>query len=35
MNAKLTDPIKNVGGTIEVAIIEDPFGNNIGLITGA
>ena len=25
----------NVGGTIEVAIVEDPFGNHIGLIEGA
>ena len=25
----------NVGGTIEVAIVEDPFGNRIGLIEGA
>jgi len=27
--------ITNVGGTIEVAVLQDPFGNNIGLITGA
>lgn len=30
----LTD-VQNVGGTIEVATIVDPFGNNIGLIEGA
>ena len=29
------DPAHNVGGTIEVAIVEDPFGNHIGFITGA
>jgi predicted enzyme related to lactoylglutathione lyase len=28
-------PVNNVGGTIEVAVIKDPFGNHIGLITGA
>jgi predicted enzyme related to lactoylglutathione lyase len=28
-------PVNNVGGTTEVAIIADPFGNHIGFITGA
>jgi predicted enzyme related to lactoylglutathione lyase len=35
LGATIIDPVQNVGGTIEVAIIEDPFGNHIGLITGA
>ena len=35
VGAAIISPITNVGGTIEVAIIEDPFGNRIGLITGA
>jgi predicted enzyme related to lactoylglutathione lyase len=34
-NTKLIEPINNVGGTIEVAVVEDPFGNYIGLIAGA
>jgi predicted enzyme related to lactoylglutathione lyase len=25
----------NVGGTVQVAVVEDPFGNHIGFITGA
>ncbi len=32
--AKLISPVRNVGGTIEVAIVEDPFGNHLGLIAG-
>lgn len=28
-------PITNVGGSIEVATVQDPFGNHIGLIEGA
>ncbi len=32
---QIFSPIKNVGGTIEVAIIADPFGNHLGFITGA
>lgn len=28
-------PVNNVGGTIEVTTINDPFGNYIGLIAGA
>jgi predicted enzyme related to lactoylglutathione lyase len=35
LGAKLSSPITNVGGSIEVAIVADPFGNFIGLITGA
>jgi predicted enzyme related to lactoylglutathione lyase len=26
-------PVTNVGGTTQVAVIEDPFGNHIGFIT--
>ncbi|HLO37570.1 MAG TPA: VOC family protein [Lacibacter sp.] len=35
LGAIIIDPVHNVGGTIEVAIVEDPFGNHIGFITGA
>ncbi|MEJ8817833.1 VOC family protein [Lacibacter sp. H407] len=35
IGATIIDPVHNVGGTIEVAIVEDPFGNHIGFITGA
>lgn len=35
IGATIISPVQNVGGTIEVAIIKDPFGNAIGLITGA
>lgn len=35
IGGKITDPCKNVGGAIYVAIVEDPFGNQIGLIEGA
>ncbi|QNA43962.1 VOC family protein [Lacibacter sediminis] len=35
LGAIIIDPAHNVGGTIEVAIVEDPFGNHIGFITGA
>jgi predicted enzyme related to lactoylglutathione lyase len=31
----LVQPRTNVGGTIHVAIVADPFGNHIGLIEGA
>jgi predicted enzyme related to lactoylglutathione lyase len=34
IGAKLVQPKTNVGGTIFVAIVEDPFGNQIGLIEG-
>ena len=33
--ATLVQPRTNVGGTIHVAIIKDPFGNTVGLIEGA
>jgi len=33
--ATLVQEITNVGGTINTAIIADPFGNHIGLIGGA
>jgi predicted enzyme related to lactoylglutathione lyase len=33
--AAIVQPITNVGGTIHVAIVTDPFGNHIGLIEGA
>jgi predicted enzyme related to lactoylglutathione lyase len=33
--ATLIQAVTNVGGTIEVAIVSDPFGNSIGLIEGA
>lgn len=35
LKARLVAPVNNVGGTVEVAVVEDPFGNQIGLITGA
>ena len=35
LGAVVIDPVHNVGGSIEVAIVEDPFGNHIGFITGA
>lgn len=33
--ATLVQDITNVGGPTHVAVVADPFGNNIGLITGA
>ena len=33
--AVVMNAVQNVGGTIFVAIIKDPFGNGVGLITGA
>jgi predicted enzyme related to lactoylglutathione lyase len=33
--AEIIQPKTNVGGTINVATIADPFGNHIGLIEGA
>ncbi|MEP7317301.1 MAG: VOC family protein [Panacibacter sp.] len=33
--ATVESAVQNVGGTIFVAIIKDPFGNSVGLITGA
>lgn len=35
IGATLVQPRTNVGGTIFTAIVEDPFGNQIGLIEGA
>jgi predicted enzyme related to lactoylglutathione lyase len=35
IGAKIIQPRTNVGGTIHTAIVEDPFGNHIGLIEGA
>jgi predicted enzyme related to lactoylglutathione lyase len=35
LKARIVTPIANVGGTIETAVVEDPFGNWIGLISGA
>ena len=35
LKATLIQPITNVGGTIETAIVQDPFGNHIGFIAGA
>jgi predicted enzyme related to lactoylglutathione lyase len=35
IGGKITDPRKNVGGDTYVAIVEDPFGNQVGLIEGA
>lgn len=35
IGGKLVQPKTNVGGTIHVAVVEDPFGNHIGLIEGA
>ena len=33
--ASLVQAVTNVGGPIHVAIVEDPFGNHVGLIEGA
>lgn len=35
IGGKLVQPKTNVGGTICIAVVEDPFGNHIGLIEGA
>jgi predicted enzyme related to lactoylglutathione lyase len=35
LNATVIIPVTNVGGTIETAVVEDPFGNHIGFIAGA
>jgi predicted enzyme related to lactoylglutathione lyase len=35
LNATVITAVTNVGGTIETAVVEDPFGNHIGFITGA
>lgn len=33
--AVVVSPVTNVGGSTEVAVVEDPFGNHIGFICGA
>ena len=33
--ATILSPVQNVGGSIEVAVVTDPFGNAVGLIEGA
>ncbi|HRI19569.1 MAG TPA: VOC family protein [Panacibacter sp.] len=33
--AVIESPVQNAGGAIYVAVIKDPFGNSVGLITGA
>ena len=33
--AVIVQPITNVGGPIETAVVQDPFGNHLGFITGA
>jgi predicted enzyme related to lactoylglutathione lyase len=35
LKAKIITPVTNVGGTIETAVVEDPFGNWVGFISGA
>lgn len=35
LGATLVQDVTNVGGTIQVAIVADPFGNHIGFIEGA
>ena len=34
-NAVVVQPKTNVGGPIQVAIVQDPFGNTLGIIEGA
>ena len=33
--ATIESPVQNVGGEIQVATVKDPFGNYIGVISGA
>lgn len=33
--ALVVQPITNVGGDIQVAVVQDPFGNTLGIIEGA
>ena len=33
--ASVLQPVTNVGGDIQVAVVEDPFGNTLGVIEGA
>ena len=35
LEATIVSPVTNVGGPTEVAVVEDPFGNHIGFISGA
>ncbi len=35
LQANIVSPITNVGGTTEVAVVEDLWGNHIGFIAGA
>ena len=35
LGATLVQDVTNVGGTIQIAIVADPFGNHIGFIEGA
>lgn len=35
LQAIIISPVTNVGGTTQVALVEDPFGNHIGFISGA
>lgn len=35
LGASLVQDVMNVGGTTQVAIVADPFGNHIGFIEGA
>lgn len=35
LKAAIVTPVTNVGGSTEIAVVEDPFGNHIGFITGA
>jgi len=34
LGATVVEPAHGVGGNIQVAIVQDPFGNHIGLISG-
>jgi predicted enzyme related to lactoylglutathione lyase len=35
LKAIIIIPVTNVGGSIETALVEDPFGNQVGFIAGA
>lgn len=35
LKATVITPVTNVGGPIEVAVVQDPFGNQVGFIAGA
>lgn len=35
LGAVLIEDVTNVGGTVQVAVVADPFGNHIGFIEGA